>query len=292
MAGAMLCMTTTASTMRALGGGFSRQLEYDCSWQRDVKLLLLVAVMTVALPTATAAATQPAFVLAHPCPSLHGHVHHPAKLSDGRSADVPSSTPAHSHRRRLLSMDPIAAKWPWPRVSRRRPSDGSESIRCKSDSMGSEGWRESILGGDFVLRQGSLDDLQGLTDLSVEAFTPQTVMAGMFNSLQSILSLPTDRSNVEKGLMQRLSRDGEESGADMGARSGADRAGEGVGTAGLQGAQGDRLAMEQGDGEDEERDRHKQYMLVVAEDTGDGSIAGMVELGILPCPIPVDRCVI
>lgn len=121
--------------------------------------------------------------------------------------------------------------------------------------------------------------------------------------MQSALGLSNYRSSVEQGLVKRLSRVGgrgqagrarcgvldvDKSGPAAhdvteicGTRRGS-VAGDGEGQKEEEGEtveRGQKRAQEEGEG----------YELLVAESCRDGRIAGMVELGVLPCPIPIER---
>ena len=121
---------------------------------------------------------------------------------------------------------------------------------CSSESAPFDR-NESVMDGKLVLRRGCLDDLQALTDLSVQAFEPGLLEA-MLDALNSALGLANHRSAVEGGLRKRLLR--------------ASRQEEGS-TRGNGGEEGGRAVGEGGGG----------YELLVAQDSRHGTIAGMVE---------------
>ena len=142
---------------------------------------------------------------------------------------------------------------------------GTGRDRPGSASAFRAAWSKEIMDGAFMLRQGAPKDLQALTDLSVEAFQP-SFAEGVLDTLQTALNLPNYRSNVEDGLRKRL-----------GVCVSLQEAGGEISQRGASSTEGQRRGCE------------GQYVLLVAQDCRDGALVGMVELGVLPCPIPMER---
>jgi len=193
---------------------------------------------------------------------------------------APASAAASGGARRACAGHP--GVWSL-RDPRRRAAPSLAPRRCV-DARGA-GTGAGDVGGTFVLRRGRPGDLPALTELSVQAFEPDFV-EGVVDALQSVFGFSNHRSSVEEGLRKRLAQLSPAGAAGEGPRSdradrivgvtgagggGVSGGGRAVGVPGGRAEQGQAVAGEVG-----REGRGGVYELLVAEDTRDGSIAGMV----------------